>query len=393
MVYGRRVQSQDLTWWYTVKSHLQLWYVTASSSLKMGKLIFMWAPVSLCCLLHQECQEPSDLSDCDDTDKAVDTELLSLLNPWSSEGESGWGCISLWSPQHWSQSRPLCGLQGNGQWSKLAFPECSFWGESSEWWNWNGWAVNGWEHGPPGPLASIWPSVMAWAIAHLPSCMVKESAAGYADLPTQVPAPVSVDTTSLASPKLRPFCKDCLPSKRTAQPCLSLQLQWDLLCHCKACPPLQVPSKHEMVEVSLASITCIPRQCQVSGWQGDSFLTGDQDGEWEGSLPNAPISSGSSWPLDGMGEWPSVWRLAPGVQLSKLLDLVAIDVTVVAVNWNPSSICTIQAQRPLQEIKNPGFALTASFTWWLGFWLLATNGLPHRHGDTSNLGKGSYLPS
>ena len=66
MVYGRRVQSRHPTWWYTVKSHLQLWYVTASfatSSLEMGKLIFMWGLVSLCHLPCQECQEPSNLSD------------------------------------------------------------------------------------------------------------------------------------------------------------------------------------------------------------------------------------------------------------------------------------------------------------------------------------------
>ena len=60
--------------------------------------------------------------------------------------------------------------------------------------------------------------------------------------------------------------------------------------------------------------------------------TGDQDGKWEGALPNIPISSGSFQPLAGMGVWPSVWRLAPDVWSSKLLDLVAIDATVVAVD-------------------------------------------------------------
>ena len=50
MAYRRRVWSLHPTQWYTIKSHLHLWKVTASfvsSSLKMGKLIFMWAPVSL----------------------------------------------------------------------------------------------------------------------------------------------------------------------------------------------------------------------------------------------------------------------------------------------------------------------------------------------------------
>ena len=64
----------------------------------------------------------------------------------------------------------------------------------------------------------------------------------------------------------------------------------------------------------------------------NGFLARDQDGEWEGALPNAPISLGSFPPLDGMGVWPSVWRLAPDVWFSKLLDLATIDATVVAMN-------------------------------------------------------------
>ena len=44
----------------------------------------------------------------------------------------------------------------------------------------------------------------------------------------------------------------------------------------------------------------------------------------------------ASWPetkmVSGMGVWPSVWRLTPDVWSSKLLDLVAIDATVVAMN-------------------------------------------------------------
>ena len=46
-----------------------------SPSLKMGKLIFMWALVSVHHLLCWECWEPSNWSDCDDTNKAVNTEL------------------------------------------------------------------------------------------------------------------------------------------------------------------------------------------------------------------------------------------------------------------------------------------------------------------------------
>ena len=171
----------------------------------------MWAPVSLHHLPHWECWEPSNLSDCDGTDEAVNTELLPLLNLQSGEGEGGWGGISLWSLQCWLWSWPLCGLGGNGWWSKLSSLEHSFGGESPGQWNLNGWGVNGWECGCPGPLTSIWCSVMAWAIAHWPSCIVKGSAARYASLPTQVPAPVSVIVVFLASSKLRPSPNDCLP--------------------------------------------------------------------------------------------------------------------------------------------------------------------------------------
>ena len=87
-----------------------------------------------------------------------------------------------------------------------------------------------------------------------------------------------------------------------------------------------------MAPVSSVNVTCIPRQCLVLGQPGDGFLARDQDSKWEGALPNASISSGSFQSLDGMGVWPSVWMLAPDVWSSKLLDLVAIDVIVVAMN-------------------------------------------------------------
>ena len=45
--------------------------------------------------------------------------------------------------------------------------------------------------------------------------------------------------------------------------------------------------------VSSLIVTCIPRQYLVLGWLGDSLLARDQDGKWEGELPNAAISLGS----------------------------------------------------------------------------------------------------
>ena len=148
-----------------------------SSSLQTGKLISIWAPVSLHHLPCWECWQLSDLSDCDDTGEAVNTELLALSNPWSTEGEGGWGGFSLWSLLCQSQSWPLCGLQGNGWCSKLSSLGWSFWEESPRWWNLKGCGIEGCKCGCPCPLASIQYSVMAWAIVHQHSCIVKGSVA------------------------------------------------------------------------------------------------------------------------------------------------------------------------------------------------------------------------
>ena len=77
---------------------------------------------------------------------------------------------------------------------------------------------------------------------------------------------------------------------------------------------------------------CIPRQCLVLGWLGSGLLAGDKGDKWMGELPNAPISSESFQLWDGMSMWPSIWRLAPDIWSSKLLDLVAIDMIVLGMS-------------------------------------------------------------
>ena len=101
----------------------------ASSSLKTGRFIFMWAPSSQCCLPLWECWDPSDLSDLYDIKEAVDNELLSFLNPWSGEGEGTWGDGGLWSLWCLLQSWPLRGWHGDGWWSEPPSLEASFTGE------------------------------------------------------------------------------------------------------------------------------------------------------------------------------------------------------------------------------------------------------------------------
>ena len=47
-----------------------------------------------------------------------------------------------------------------------------------------------------------------------------------------------------------------------------------------------------VVPPSLVEITCISKQYQVSGQSGVGFLAGHHDGEWEGMIANASMSSG-----------------------------------------------------------------------------------------------------
>ena len=85
-----------------------------------------------------------------------------------------------------------------------------------------------------------------------------------------------------------------------------------------------------------------------------------------GVLPNA---SGSSWPPQpfvGVMVWPSVWILTSGSKSSRLLDLVAIDMKTVVVNWNSRCVCTDWVQKPLQENKDTNWlVITVSYPWWV----------------------------
>ena len=62
---------------------------------------------SQCLLPHLECPDPSEHSNRDDIEDTMDTELLSLLKPWSGEGEGNLGDRGHWSlhlllcPQPW----------------------------------------------------------------------------------------------------------------------------------------------------------------------------------------------------------------------------------------------------------------------------------------------------
>ena len=91
-----------------------------SLSLKIDKLIFIWPLDSWQgCWPQHGCLEPPNLSDLNDTDEEVDTELWSLLNPWSGKGEGDWGGVTCNSHCPWPQWQPHCGTQPHSWYTVL----------------------------------------------------------------------------------------------------------------------------------------------------------------------------------------------------------------------------------------------------------------------------------
>ena len=177
----------------------------------MGRFIFMQAPSSLCHLPHQECWDPSDLSDLDDMEEAIDNELWSLSNPQSGDGDGNWGDGGLWSLQHLLQSQALRGWHGDGWWSEPPLLGVSLMGGPLKWSNQKDCWACGFTSGHPSPLTFTWQSITAWVIALWPFWIVIGSAVRQASLLTYVPAPVSRNVACLASSAIRPSPSECLP--------------------------------------------------------------------------------------------------------------------------------------------------------------------------------------
>ena len=83
---------------------------------------------------------------------------------------------------------------------------------------------------------------------------------------------------------------------------------------------------------SSVNVTCISRQSFVLGQLNSGLLAEDQDGEWEGELPDASAYCRSFALWGDTSTWPSIWRLAPDVLFPRSLNFVAIDMKLVAVN-------------------------------------------------------------
>ena len=87
-----------------------------------------------------------------------------------------------------------------------------------------------------------------------------------------------------------------------------------------------------MAPNSSVKVTHISRQYFILGQLDSGLQAGDQDGEREEELYSSSSSHRSFSLWDGTSAWPSVWRLAPDVLSTRALNLVAIDMKLVAVS-------------------------------------------------------------
>ena len=184
---------------------------------------------------------------------------------------------------------------------------------------------------------------------------------------------------SLASSAVKPSPIECLPKKRTALP-VTTALVSPVLTSCRISSmrgAIQEWEGGSTAPNSSVNVTCISRQCFVLGQLDGGLLARNQEGQWEGELPDASNSHRSFALWDGMSAWPSIWRLAPDVLSNRSLVLAAMDMKLVAVNWNSRFSHSIWEQRPWQEIKQTTwFELAASLSCCLGLCLYATNRAP-----------------
>ena len=220
------MQSWHLAQQYTFKFQHQLWYVMAylvSSSLKTGRLIFIWPPGSLWgCLPWHGCLESHNLSDIEDIDDEVNAVLLSLSNPWSDKSEGYQGGVTYNSHCLWPWFWPCCGAHPHSC--------CPIWGPS--WGTSHHLAFDGRlaGHGDMSWLQKIkwhrcrcnglratnspWFDVSfsdGWVINCLPSGRFTALVLICACLPTRAIIPDNVNVVSLTSPKFSPSSNEWCP--------------------------------------------------------------------------------------------------------------------------------------------------------------------------------------
>ena len=124
------------------------------------------------------------------------------------------------------------------------------------------------------------------------------------------------------------------------------------------------------------------------------LMARDQGGEWEGELPNAPNSPGSFTLWAALPCGPPIWRLAPDVQSSRLLDLAA--------HWHEISGCELKLWIESFKLGTRTLARNKiNHLVWVNCILVTLFGTPfihHQQGSLSDVGmpptweKGSHLP-
>ena len=142
------------------------------------------------------------------------------------------------------------------------------------------------------------------------------------------------------------------------------------------------------------NVTCIFRQYFILGWLDSSLWAGGQYGKWEGELSSSCGSCRSFTLWVGTSTWPSIWRLAPDVLSTRSLNLAAIHMKLMAVNWNSRYGHSLWAQRSLARNHINHLIWGNHFL----FTLFRTPCVCHQWGFLSDMGvpptweKGSHLP-
>ena len=175
---------------------------------------------------------------------------------------------------------------------------------------------------------------------------------------------------------------------------LSLWLWWDLFCHGKAYSLLGVPSRHEVWLLSLWLMSCVfldSASVRATRW----WLPGQRPRWW---VRGGTAQCSHLFRVLLVSWWHD--SVALGLEVSSRCPV--FQVPGFGSYWCNSSGCELKLQIKSHKLgakaharneETTGFVLTASFPQWLRFPLSTTNRLPSKHGDTSDLGKGSHQPS
>ena len=292
----------------------------ASSSLKMGRFIFMWAS-SQCCLPHLEYLDPSDWSELDDIKDVVDNELLLLLISQSGKGEGSQGDWGLTFP---GSTGPM------GWWwvVRTTISRCIFQRGTPRGIEPKG-LLGQWIHtGMSGSSclnSMIWYSLSNGPFTLL-NCHCICGKVGWFSHPCTSSCEQECALSSLIHGQALPHWMSPIEKNFPTWACHH--------CFSESRSSIMQHICHKGAPNSSIKVTHISKQYFVLGQLDSSLQAGDQDGRWDGGLSNASSSHRSFALWVGTSVWPSIWRLALDVSSTRSFDLAAMDMKLVAVSWN-----------------------------------------------------------